>query len=637
MGIFGRRRESHNGNPNRVDAASLQAAGFRIKHDDTEQLRRLIQPWHYRSFSYYDQLGEIKYASQFYSRMLAPLRLYAAEIDENGEWVETENEQAVAALERIQDPGGGRESLLSSYGRLMFLVGETYLLVTLDEDGDEQWEMLSTDELRIQSGVIMRYRAPSLNAEELKEPSDDDWEPLDERTAIAYRLWKRHPRYSMLSDSTMQGVLDLCEELLLLSRAVRARTRSRLASAGILAISEDFSYAPLEPEPDEDPQSDPFLADLTAAMMAAIQNEGSASAAVPMVVRGTTEAVEKGIRHIQIVDPTQLYPETGLRYELIKRIALGLDMPPEVLLGLTDANHWTAWQIDEQTWKGHGMPLANQFVNDLNAAYFRPELRDAGVPDWKRYGIRYDASEIINHPDRTKDAKDLHDRMVIGDEALRDAGGFDETDAPTPDELNRMIGLAVRDGSLALYGIPSVRSGGIEPEAGVIEQGGTEGGTPTESTGASVEPGPPADGETPEDPAVIGSAARQMELARLAGACDLALLRAREVAGNRLKSLAKRDSGVTAKINGTPARDIAATLGPEIVERIARGVSTRELVAPASDLLADSIRVYGFGETATALVVEQIERHAAKTLFELRPSPLPPQFPGWLDGVLKGN
>jgi hypothetical protein len=53
-----------------------------------------------------------------------------------------------------------------------------------------------------------------------------------------------------------------------------------------------------------------------------------------------------------LLDPTQLYPETGLRREAVERLAIGLDMPPEVLLGLGDSNHWSAWQVDEQTWKG---------------------------------------------------------------------------------------------------------------------------------------------------------------------------------------------------------------------------------------------------------------------------------------------
>ena len=76
------------------------------------------------------------------------------------------------------------------------------------------------------------------------------WVPVDDRTAVGYRLWQRHPRFSMLADSTMMGVLELCEELLLLTQSVRARARSRLAGSGILLIDERISPPPLEAKPD---------------------------------------------------------------------------------------------------------------------------------------------------------------------------------------------------------------------------------------------------------------------------------------------------------------------------------------------------------------------------------------------------
>jgi hypothetical protein len=638
------------GNPNRNgrDLPTLTAAGFRIQHTDTDQLRRLIQPWQARAFSYYDQLGEIKYASQFYSRMLAPLRLFPAKLDPTGDWVEIEREgasgddlTAFAMLDRVQDPGGGREALLSSYGRLMFLAGECYLLVTKDPDtGDEQWEMLSTDELRIQSGIYTRYKAPSLAAANLHEAPDDEFEPLDKNTAVAYRLWQKHPRYSMLADSTMMGVLDLCEELLLLTRAVRSRARSRLAGSGLLAISEDFSHSPLEATADEDPDVDPFLADLRDAMTAPIANEGAASAVVPIVVRGPTEAIEKGIRHIQIIDPTQLYPETGLRTECIHRIALGLDMPPEVLEGLSDANHWTAWQIDDQTWTAHGMPKANQLVNDLTQAYYRPTLRAEGIEGYTTYAIGYDPSAVVNQPNKLKDALELFDRIIVGHEYVREAGGISEEAAPTEDQRAEMIGIKVRDPSLAWFGIPSVKAGGVETAPGEVVSAETSAPPPPAGppTGGETEKGPPPVPAGEEEQLAAAGSGRNgnsaLAFARIAGAADLAILRIREAAGNRIRSLAKRDPEVLALIEGVRASDVAATLGPERVRALR--VSERELVAAAKAVFEETLRMWGVSDDAKAKVVlEQIELHAARTLYDLYPSPLPPAFQRYVAGVFE--
>ena len=108
MALFRRRRAKPRyrqfGNPERVAARhnsfkrelaqlaeelpdSLTASGQRVTHGQATYLRRLIMPWQIRAFGYYDLLGEIKYASQFYSRALANLELFAGEIDENGEIV----------------------------------------------------------------------------------------------------------------------------------------------------------------------------------------------------------------------------------------------------------------------------------------------------------------------------------------------------------------------------------------------------------------------------------------------------------------------------------------------------------------------------------------------------------------------
>jgi hypothetical protein len=634
------------GNPNAgAGREALTAAGFRVDHKDSDQLRRLIQPWQSRSFSYYDQLGEIWYASQFYARMLSPLKLYAAMKNSDGDWEETEDPDAKDLLDRIRDPGGGdgdREGLLSSYGRLMFTVGEAYLLCSINEKTDlEQWEMLSTDELRVQSGTYIRYRAPTMSAQTLHEINDDDYEPIDPDTAVVYRLWKRHPRYSLLADAPMKGVLDLCEELLLLTRAVRARARSRLAGTGILAISEDFSHSPLEAVPDEDIDMDPFLRDLRDAMLAPIKNEGAASQIVPIVVRGPTAAIKDGIRHLQIVDPTQLYPETGLRYEIIKRIALGLDLPPEILLGLADANHWTGWIVDEQTWKAHGQPIANQLVNDLTTSYFLPSLREMNKPNWEMYAILYDASDVINHPDRGKDALDAYNARAIGKEALREAKGFDEADAPTPDELNEMIGVAVRDGSLALYGIPSVKAGGIEPEAGEVvspSAGGTVGTPETgPQTGAEVEPGPPAGGANGNGNEPGEGAAGNLNAAaaaRVAGAADLAVLRFREQAGNRIRSLALKDPELRELIeqNNVKARDIAAFLKRDRVRPLVGDEA--ELLGNARAVVEETFLMWDLPEAARALLLDQVERHALRTLYDAKPSPLPDQFLTYVSGVL---
>lgn len=613
----------------------IAAAGQRVNERDTETLRRLIQPWQQRAYGYYDSVPEVKFGAQFYSRMLAPLRLYAAKIDENGEIQEIEDpttpadRKAVTHVERIQDPGGGRSGLLGTYGRLFFLGGEGYLVVSTPDDQEEQWEMCSPNELRLNPGgdSYYRLRAPQLAPEIVRNAPDDAFEAMGKDEAVVYRLWRRHPVYSALADSTMQAVLDICEELLLLSRGVRNRTRSRLASAGILIVNGDITSVstPSADTADENPDEDTFLRDLTEASVAAISDESSTSAVVPIIVRVDMDKDDGGLenvmKHLQIVDPVQLYPESGLRREAIERLAIGLDMPPEALLGVGGLNHWSGWIVDEQSWQLHGQPVAQGFVDDLTAAYYRPTLKQDGVEDWQSYCIGYDAAAVISQPDKAKDAKELHDRGALSNQALREAANFTDDDAPDEQEHQEWLGIKLNDSNVAINGEPAAPVapfGGPEP---TDEETVDAGDTPAEAPKAP----PPADDEPP------GQVSAALAT-RLIGASDLAFHRTREVAGSRLRSYAKRNDEATLLIDGIPNSRVPATLGlAKTIELGAPGA--RELVAGVRHLLEETLRIWGVEASVADALSTRIEQHASKTLFEDPPAGLPRSFENYVRGL----
>lgn len=643
-----------------VDAhvKAITASAVRIGLNDSDMLRRVAQGWQTRAFLYYEQMGEIWYAAQFYARALAKLELNVKKIDAAsaagaGEEEDVEDARIQGYVTRIQDPGGGRANLLGAYGRLMFLTGEGYLLCTnpveqdapvgegggsadgLDDDDTEeltvqdqadglyeQWEFLSTDELRpTGDGSFTRFKAPSLNAEEIDLEDEDNWAPVP-GTAVAYRLWRRHPRYSILADAPMRGILDLCEELLLLTMAVRARAVSRVAGSGILLVPEEISPPPLTPDGDEDPAEDPLLADLTEAMVTPISDPGTASAVVPFILRGPAEYL-KELRLIELSDPTKLYPETGLRTECIRRMAIGADMPPEALIGTEDSNHWTAWSIDEQTWKAHIQPIAQMLVDDLTAAYLRPAMTADGVANPELYVVAYDASAVINHPDRTKDAKDLWDRLAISDDALREAGGFTEDAAPEEEEWLRRAGFLMRDSSMAAYAIPAVRAN-IEPTPGeIVTADGTDGAAtgavekPAESGGTGA-PTPPEQQAAP--PSAVAASAYGAEVA---GAVRVSIQRCRELAGSRLRSRCSGIPEAAALIDGVPAGLVASGLGRERVQVIASGVTPRELVRGGAAALIAALTDFGMSRGEATALAQAVERHAAQTLYATKPSQLP--------------
>lgn len=617
--------------------SSFTASATRIRPNATgpsvdaaASQRQLLQGWQSQSFGYYRSIPELHFAGGFYARGLQNLRLYVGMRDSNNEIEEVDNNPAASELlDDVQDPGGGRSGMLGSYGRLMWLIGEGYMLVTPPDDDEgfrNKWEFVSPGELTVMQGRtgLLRQRAPGLAQRQLSYVEDGIVDPTDPDTGVAYRYWIADPEFSGWADAPMRGVLLLCDELERLTAAVRARAVSRPAGAGILKVPDEISQPPPEPVGDEDPQEDIFLRDLTEAMVTPIADPGNASAVVPMIVRGSIEALA-ALDFLQIHDPRETYPEEGLRTECIRRIATGLDMPPELLLGLGDSNHWSAWSIQEETWRSHLQPIAQRFCEDLTSSYFRPAAKEAGIQDWQNLVIWYDAAAVINHPDRGKDALDVWDRGGLSLEALREAKGFDDDDAPTEQDRAERIGIATRDSSLAWYGIPSVKAGGIEPEPGEIESpagSASDPNAPPQITGAETEKGPPAN---PSEEPVTSSAL-------LLGAAELTVDRCRELAGSRLRT----------KIGKTPARDrcsecvdlirevpnglVAAALG---VNGAALELPTaRELVAGGAVAFRDKAIVWGVDTDSAALLAEQIEQHAARTLFDREPAGLPRGFGG---------
>jgi hypothetical protein len=119
-----------------------------------------------------------------------------------------------------------------------------------------------------------------------------------------------------------------------------------------------------------------------------------------------------------------------MRTELIRRLALGLDAPPEVLMGNGASNHWSAWQIAEDFVKLHIMPVIGLIRDALVREYLRPVLEANGIMNPQDYTIEADASALTLRPNRSAEALQLNAAGLITDAAAREALGFGEEDAP---------------------------------------------------------------------------------------------------------------------------------------------------------------------------------------------------------------
>jgi hypothetical protein len=586
-------------------------------------LRKLSQGWQQRALEYYDTVGECWYPAQSYARTMEKIRFFPALLNEEKEPEEVEDGPLVEMFERVKDPGGGgRSELAGSYGRLMFLTGDGYLVVSGDEN-EEAWEFLSPDELRVKpdSGAgrpqeYQRIRAQGQTPEDLKEAGDDEFEPL-EGEARVWRLWRRHPRFSAWADSPVHAVLDLYELLHRLALAAASESQSRAANRGLLYIPEELQFEILGVEPGEDPEADAFFSRLIESMTNAIQDPSSASAMAPIVIRGPG-VLNTATGSIPMADAIKLIAlNTGERYmevdaweKVIARISYGLDMPSEFVTGAGDTNHWGGWLLDEQGFRQHVAPVTQRFCDDLASAYLRPAARDENFPGWENVVVGYDPAEAINHPDEITTAKEAWENAVISSAFYRDKIGATEDDAPTDDDLEIIFALRSK-----------TPPGEEEPEGETPPQEGGRGG--------DVEEGPPAieDTDQQEQPARNGNTTASLVAAKVLGAAEAYVDRAREVAGSRLIRRSQGCSDCREKIRDVRPALVASTMGPEMVRGIIHGHTTEgALVAGVGENLAGKLRTWGVDGEWPAELGKLVEQHALRTLYEPEAPPLPSGF-----------
>jgi hypothetical protein len=614
---------------------SLTASAVRPAQEgrDSRKYKRITQQWQDSVFTYYHTIPECWYGAQFYARSLSQLRLFVGRRDEQGEIKELpKTDPASKLLDRIRDPSGGKSQLLGSYGRLRFLIGECFLVCTI-ENGVERWEALSNKEIRqydadsTSTGPrrYVRVRAPGLDPEDLADNGEDedlqdsDVQALEDgqktqlkapgrgvTQALVWRLWRRDPEYSSWADSPTRSVLDLFEELLLLQLTVRARLKSRLANAGILLLAQELDFGPTENKTDaEDQKQEPFIERLQRAMVTPIKDPGSVRQVVPIVGRIPAELIDNAYALIKIHDPNEKIIETEQIDKLLFRIATGLDMPAEQLLGMGDVNHWGTWQIDESSFKQHIRPVAQELVDDVTSAYLIPAaMLDDSIEDPQDLVVGYDAAALVNHPDKSKDAKELRALGAVNLGAVREATGFNDNDAidwKSDDEqvkFDREIWLA------QTFGDPQLLPESIRPEK-------PEPVAPAD--GGPV--GDPQDKAPPdrEDSNADEQKAQENEQDQIAAASVLASAaltarRARELAGSRLRSRVNGDH------RDTPNTDLAAALGREKVE--AMGLTAAGLVHTASDLFTRHLVDEGIEPKIADKLGEMVEQYAAQTLFD---------------------
>lgn len=410
--------------PNALTAAAAPVASPRT------ELIRTPDVWQDEAWQYYSDLGEFRYAADWEANMLSRVRFYAAKlVPGTDEPVRADAGTAVDVMTTFAGGVAGQAQVMAGLGTQLSVPGEGYLIVE-NRNGIENWSVRSIDEVRAARGgyEVIDENSPKTGM---------NWRPLAAESMAPIRVWRPNKRYHHLADSPARAARTTMRELELVNRHIVAQYLSRLASAGVWLVPDEITF-PVREEFADAP--DPFMAEWIEIASEAIRTPGTAAGVVPLPIKVPAEYVDK-IKHLdftlQIDDKI-----IEKRDSAIKRLASQLNVPPEVLLGMGDLNHWNAWAVDETSLKVNVAPDAELIASALTTGYLQPRLKASSVEDWANWVVWYDMSELTLRPDRSDDAIALYDRLEINGAALRRETGFNEADKPSDEELKEQ-GLKV--------------------------------------------------------------------------------------------------------------------------------------------------------------------------------------------------
>jgi hypothetical protein len=426
--------------PNAI-VGSARRVHLNRRSDVDRQRKSPANGWQDAAWLYYDEIGEVKFAFNYFSGIASRVRLYPgfdsgtgdAPASFNATTGEVSNDLKDAAAEVMDELNatrGGQPNLIRQLALNLLVAGEAYLVGVRGN-----WSVRSTSELEFD----VNGRAKLVTSRERRSTRNDVTLPED---AYVLRIWRSHPRYSDDADSSLRGVLKECSELLLLGRLINTSVNSRL-NAGILYVADELRFQRADsndvvPQPDVDP----FEEELTLSLTEAVTDDDSPSNIIPIIVRGPAELADKAFHKI---DLSRDFDETIVsRHEqTLQRIINGIDIPRDILAGFSQTRYSNAQTISEDMLKAYIEPLIVLIAEALTVGYLRPALLSRGfTPD--EIGsvvVWYDPSEVVTRPDRSEDADKGWDRKLISGAAWRRAHGFAEADAPSDAEVAQRIAL----------------------------------------------------------------------------------------------------------------------------------------------------------------------------------------------------
>lgn len=473
-----------------------------------------VRGWQSDAWEMYDLVPELRYLTNAIAGRMGQATLYIGQLssDPSAAPVPTTDPVLLELFSHFGTPKALGQ-IVTRVGLNLAVAGEGYMVgvprdiidsdAAYDPDGlfeNLEWFALSAHEVTSQQPGTLSMKIDGTTYKLLEE----------EVYLIPVR--RPHPKDSSEVDSPTRSLLTTLRQSVKLSMFTNALMDSRLAGAGIDFMPQEAVDAARRSMglADDDP-SNPFVDAYIENASTAISDRSSAASFVPIVFTMPAEVI-KAFRHEDYASglDKEIQPLSDMN---TRRMALGMDLPPEVLFGNSGSSHWSSWLTDESVVKTHiAQPLAI-ITNAVTNEFLHMAMRALGYSEdvIATHVVAFDVAHLTAKPNVSSDAKDLHQRGVISDVELRDTTGFSTSVETTPHEkvlamVRQMPGLAVSPGIPYLLGqVEGLADGSLEASdepiiSEVTTVSGATGPDPLPTNVSDTDDSPRKQGEPPTEP-----------------------------------------------------------------------------------------------------------------------------------------
>lgn len=436
-------------------AASVHRPG-RKSNPNTDR-HSIAKSWQIEAYRQVNICGEARYAATLFSNIAGRTEIGVSEPNamiRKAVWVTSGAE--VDAFAELAPTVRDRTKLVRDFMIHRVIAGECYLIARdrLDIDPEFEsrrnepvWEIVAVTEIQ-RVGESWRVRH-----------ENGTWLDLRNGDPVI-RMWNPDPEDRMEAWSPFRSLMSTLHEIEWLTRHIFTQVRSRLSSAGVWFLPDNLTFPAPPPDAVEGGadaiaamnEAEQFLLSLASSSMDMLDHD---EVALPSIVMADPVALanvnqSKLIQFWSEIDDKAMH----LRSDAVRRFALGMDLPPEQVLGSSglavtgaggsagSVNHWGVWANEEQTISAHIEPAMDDFVNILTTAFLRNAVEGTDKV------IGYDTATLRLRQDRSEESIELYDRgLLSGKVALRENGFDAELDMMDDAEFRRWLLTKIAGGS----------------------------------------------------------------------------------------------------------------------------------------------------------------------------------------------